>query len=594
LLALRALEAVASIPLAQLAATKGVVVVTSYKIPALKQLTDQQVRFAPPARRSEQLSRAERLLAEIDPSKQYPYQFVCFRITEYRPEAFANLLMDGSDVIHDLCLFIEALGRKTPAVPVEAVAEPVVSMEQISKRLNVSTKTISRWRQQGLVGGRRFMFAGRAQVGFVKSVVDRFLASNSDRIERSSRFSQLSDDEKDEILRRAKRLARVGGGTLTEVSRRIARRLGRSPETVRYTIKNYDREHPQQALFPAVTGPLDSEIKHTIYSSYRRGISVDTLAKRFQRTRTSMYRVINEMRAQRLLEQPLDYIHHVSFEDPDLEAGIVAPMPDAEEYEAKRRMMRVPKDVPPELAPLYEVPLLNKEQEQHLFRKMNFLKYKASLLRLHLCKDGIAGGEIDPSRIRIQDLKHIEDLQSQANAVKDQLINANMRLVVSIAKKHAAQTDNFFELLSDGNMSLIRAVEKFDYSRGFKFSTYASWAIMKNFARSIPDEKHRRERYVTGHEELFEAAADTRTDEHEVLAAAEQKAQQVNRLLDYLEPRERQIIRMRAGLDGDRKPMTLEEIGNEIGITKERVRQLNVRIMKKLRDIAVEQHIEPL
>ena len=187
----------------------------------------------------------------------------------------------------------------------------------------------------------------------------------------------------------------------------------------------------------------------------------------------------------------------------------------------------------------------------------------------------------------------IEDLQAQANEVKDLLINANMRLVVSIAKKHAAQTDNFWELMSDGNMSLLRAVEKFDYSRGFKFSTYASWAIMKNFARSIPDEKHRRERYVTGHEELFEMAPDTRTDEHEVLASVEQDKQRVNRLLEYLDPRERQIIRMRAGLDGG-EGMTLEEIGKNMHITKERVRQLHVRIMKKLRDIAKEQHMEPL
>jgi len=124
-----------------------------------------------------------------------------------------------------------------------------------------------------------------------------------------------------------------------------------------------------------------------------------------------------------------------------------------------------------------------------------------------------------------------------------------MRLVVSIAKRHVAQADNFFELLSDGNISLIRAVDKFDFSRGNKFSTYASWAIMKNFARSIPEERHRRERYVTGHEQLFEAAPDTRSDEHEVLALAEQATHKVNRLLEYLDPRERQIIRMRAGLD---------------------------------------------
>jgi RNA polymerase sigma factor (sigma-70 family) len=567
-------------------------VVTNFRISALKQLTDQQVRFAPPARRAQQLTRAERLLAELDLKKHYPYPFVCYRITDYRPETFADPLISGEDLAHDLCLFIEALGRRTPAVPIEAVPERVFSMAEVSKRFNVSTKTITRWRQQGLVGGRRFMLDGKAQIGFVQSVVDRFLASNTERVERGSRFSQLSDVEKEEILRRAKRLARVGGGTLTEVSRRIARRLGRSPETVRYTIKNYDREHPELALFPSVTGPLDDEAKSTIYSSYRRGISVESLAKRFRRTRTSMYRVINEVRAQRLLAQPLEYIPHHSFEEPGLEAEILAPMPDADEYEAKRREMRVPRDVPPELAPLYEVPLLNKAQEQHLFRKMNFLKYKATQLRRHLCKDALSD-EVDPGRVRIQDLKHIEDLQAQANEVKDLLINANMRLVVSIAKRHAAQSDNFWELLSDGNMSLIRAVEKFDFSRGFKFSTYASWAIMKNFARSIPDEKHRRERYVTGHEELFEMAPDTRTDEQEILASAEHKTQQVNRLLEYLDPRERQIIRMRAGLDGG-KGMTLEEIGDKIGITKERVRQLNVRIMKKLRDIAEEQHIEPL
>jgi RNA polymerase sigma factor (sigma-70 family) len=130
----------------------------------------------------------------------------------------------------------------------------------------------------------------------------------------------------------------------------------------------------------------------------------------------------------------------------------------------------------------------------------------------------------------------------------------------------------------------MRAVEKFDYSRGNKFSTYASWAIMKNYARSIPDEKTRRERFVTGNEDLFDAAADIRTDEQEIVAAAEQASTKVNRLLEYLDPREREIIRLRAGIDTN-EGMTLEKIGEKLGITKERVRQLNVRAMKKLRSL---------
>ena len=378
---------------------------------------------------------------------------------------------------------------------------------------------------------------GRRQMGYLKSVVDRFMAANHQRVQKSGQFSQLSDSEKEDILRRAKRMSRIAQSSLTEVARRIARRLGRAPETIRYTIRNFDRLHPEQALFPDVTGVLDTHSKENLYSSYRRGISVQTLAKQFNITASSVYRSIHEAEAKRLLDQPMDYIYHESFDDPAMEAAIIGPMPDAEDYEAKRNALKVPKDAPPELASLYNLPLLSKEQEQHLFRKMNFLKHKVAQLRLKL----------NPVRARTQDFKEIEALQEQAANVKDHLISCNMRLVVAIAKRHAAQSDNFFELLSDGNMSLIRAVEKFDYSRGNKFSTYASWAIMKNFARSIPEEKRRRERYVTGSEDAFTATPDMRTDEQEIVASVEQTKHRVNRLREYLEPREQQIVKMRAG-----------------------------------------------
>jgi RNA polymerase primary sigma factor len=556
---------------------------SEFKVAALKQLTDQQVRFAPPARRQQQLARAERLLTEVESARQYPYQYVCYRVTEFRPDAFPDLLIDGRTLEHDLCLLIDALSRSTPALPVEQVTEPVLTLDEVSRQLNVSTKTISRWRECGLVS-RRVLCNGRRQVGFVQSVVERFVARNRDRVERGGRFSQLSQSEREDILRRAKRLARVGHGSLTEVSRRIGRRLGRSAETVRYTIKNYDRDHPEQALYPEVTGPLDGDSKQVIFNSYRRGIPVDTLAKRFNRNRNSVYRVINEERARRLLDTPLDYIANPTFDNTKAERDILAPMPDADKYESNRKGLKIPKDAPAEFIPLYQVPLLSKDQEQHLFRKMNYLKHKASMLRARL----------NPARARTEELDEIDRLQAEASRVKDQLIRANQRLVVSIAKKHAAQTDNLFELVSDGNMSLIRAVEKFDYSRGNKFSTYASWAIMKNFARSIPEERRRRERYVTGHEDMFDAAPDNRSDEGEILASAEQIKFRVNRLLDYLDPREKQIIRMRAGLDDNSEGMTLEEIGHQLGITKERVRQLNVRIMNKLRTIAREQNLDQM
>lgn len=561
---------------------------SEFKHQALKELADQQVRFAPPARRLQQLARAERLLTDVDPAKAYPYQFICFRITEFRPESYPDLLIPGVELLHDLGVLIAELSRSLPAVPIESMAEPVLTLEEMSRKYNVTTKTISRWRKRGLIG-IPILCNGQRRVGFLPSLIDPFLAANQERVQRGGKFSQLSDEEREDILRRARRFARLGVGSLTQISRRIARRLGRSPETVRYTIKNFDREHPEQALFPAVTGPLDATTKLVIFNSYRRGIDVDTLAKNFQRTRSSMYRVLNEIRAQRLLELHVEWISNESFDDPAQEAAILAEMPGAEAFEEARRKMRVPKDAPPELASLYEMPLLSKDQEQHLFRKMNFLKFKAGKMLDAL---RLPGGLVNYQRLRVEDLDKIEHYIDEANKIKDLLINCNMRLVVSIAKRHSGQTDNFFELLSDGNMSLIRAVEKFDYFRGNKFSTYASWAIMKNYARSIPEEKNRRERYVTGNEEFFDAAPDTRTDEQEIVAAAEQASHKVNRLLEYLDPREREIIRLRAGLDNGTEGMTLEKIGEKLGITKERVRQLNVRAMKKLRSLVETQKEE--
>jgi RNA polymerase sigma factor (sigma-70 family) len=560
----------------------------TYKQQALKELADQQVRFAPPPRRLEQLKRAEQLLTEVDPARAYPYQFVCFRVTDFRSELHPGLLLPGEDLIHDLGLWINELANSLPAIPVEEVTEPVMTIDEISKKLSVTTKTIHRWRKRGLIG-IPIVCNGHRQLGFLQSLVDPFLTANKAKIEKSGKFTLLSQVEKDEILRRASRFARLGVGSLTEVSRRIARRLGRSPETVRYTIKNFDQEHPEQALYPDVTGPLDSTAKQVIFNSYQRGMDVDTLAKNFQRNRSSMYRVLSEIRAQRLLEQPIEFIFHESFDDPAQAAQIVGEMPDAEGFEEARRRLRVPKDAPPELISNYEMPLLTKEQEQHLFRKMNFLKYRAHKMLSEMLT---ASGLVNYAKLRVETLDQIEASLKEANQVKELLIRCNMRLVTSIAKRHSGQAENFFELLSDGNISLMRAVEKFDYSRGNKFSTYASWAIMKNFARSIPDEKNRRERFVTGNEDVFDIAEDKRSQEGEILAAAAQASAKVNRLLEYLEPRERDIIRMRAGLDSGADGMTLEKIGEKLGITKERVRQLNVRAMKKLRTIVEKQKEE--
>ncbi len=323
-------------------------------------------------------------------------------------------------------------------------------------------------------------------------------------------------------------------------------------------------------------GPLDEAAKFEIDKLARRGVSPDVLASQFGRSRATIVRAITEMRARHLLDTKIEAMPHPSFDDPKAVAGILGPMPEPPGNKAPRKV-RAPEGLPPYLADLYDVSLLNREQEAHLFRKMNYLKTRAIELRL----------KIDLDKVKPAELDKIDRLMGEALAVKNQIIRANLRLVVSIAKKHVGPSNDFFELVSDGNMALIRAVEKFDFARGNKFSTYASWAIMNRFARAIPEENHRRDRFVTGHEMVFESAADTRSDEHEVEFAVKRVRETVGGMLSKLDARERRVLESRYGLGGASE-QTLEQLGRELGITKERVRQIESRAQDKLRKIASE------
>ncbi len=547
-----------------------------YCSPEIRQLRDQQVRYAPREKRVDQVNRAERLASEIDPGRTYTYEYLCYRITDFRPENGPVAKITGANALHDLRLFISDLSDSAD-ISAEAAGEPVLTVSDLSKRFNVSTKTVARWRQQGLVE-RRLRVDGRKQVAFLQSSVDRFVLSHPERVNRGARFSQLTEEEREKIVHRARRLANRGAST-SQVITRLARCTGRSPETVRYTLKAFDRDNPEVAVFGERPAPLTDELRRKIDQEHRRGISVDVLAKRYFRTKGTIYRILNEARALRLRELPLDYMPSPDFLKSNAEATILEPMPETEPAAKKARS---PSGLPPYLSSLYDVPLLTREQEMHLFRKMNFLKFEAARLR-----DALV-----PARARPATMGKIEQLYDEAVQTKNRIIRANLRLVVSIAKRHVGPTDNFFELVSDGNMSLMRAVEKFDYTRGNKFSTYASWAIMKNFARTIPDELKRRDRFRSTADEMFIATEDARTDQYEQEHAQSQRELQIGKILERLDDREQKIIISRFGLARGHEPQTLKEVGAEMGVTKERVRQIEARALSKLRKAAEEEHID--
>jgi RNA polymerase sigma factor (sigma-70 family) len=257
------------------------------------------------------------------------------------------------------------------------------------------------------------------------------------------------------------------------------------------------------------------------------------------------------------------------------------PAAASEPLERPRPDAAAGKDLTPYLASLYRTRLLTKDEEQFYFRRMNWLKYRAARARRRL----------DRRRATLRQIERIEGWLTEAETVKAILITSNLRLVVSIAKKFVDASYSFDELVSEGNVALMRSVEKFDFSLGNRFSTYATYAIQRHFYRLSHRGRQSRKRFVTDDEALRGRAAVEPTTEY---CSAEQIGmlkRLFGRFFRGLEPREREIVVARFGFDG-RPPRTFRELGAEMGVCKERIRQIQGRAMEKLRDMAAEARLE--
>ena len=231
----------------------------------------------------------------------------------------------------------------------------------------------------------------------------------------------------------------------------------------------------------------------------------------------------------------------------------------------------------PAAAPLFRVcqhPLLSKQQERILFFGMNALKFKANSLRASLNLANLDAKAIEGC------IGHLRD----ANLIRDMLVSSNVRLVLSIVRDFQCSFFDNDELASDGIDALIRATEKFDFSRGFRFSTYATTVVSRHFGRIAKNESRRRTRFTTAVPDSFDLFGALETDNSLLQeSTSSSMASLLQSMMQSLDDRERLILRRRFGFDTCEAKPTLSSIATEFGVCKERIRQLESRALKKMR-----------
>jgi len=432
----------------------------------------RQLTRSPAKVRRRYADRLEELLLELEPERAYPYEYVFFRVTGFRPDNTRVETYAGESIMPDLLCVLDALSDALPP-RVDDVEERIYNLSEIEEMCEVSVRTLHRWRQRELVS-RQYVFPdGRTRVGVRETALERYIARNKESVAWSRRFSKLTEEEEEDIVRTVRRLLREELLSVTAAAARVASEMERSPETVRLVLKRYGSEHADDPLLGQASTQLTADARRRIYAEHRQGTPVEALQERHGRSRSTIYRVINRERASEALRREISFFREPAFEEEDAEESLLGPALD-EALDAALAVVRQAGSAEGLAFHHDESPPISKEHEAALFRAYNYVKFLIAETQR----------QIDPSRyVPARLIRRIESLQERARQVRECLLYAHLPLVMQIASLHASQAVSAPTLSDAGKQCLQEQVESFDYRSQLRFPRRLRMELLRLFAR---------------------------------------------------------------------------------------------------------------
>jgi len=449
---------------------------------------------------------------------------------------------------------------------------------------------------------RKFVFEdGVHRLGFLESAVERFARENPELVACASRFRRLTETQRQQIIRRARSLAAKTSLSRHRIIGQIAGKLGIARETVRTLLGQYEKEHPNKPVFRRPVGRIQPAEASELFRLHQQGVGIRQLMEQFDRSRAAVHRIINQRRAAALLARKIEYVASDEFQQANAREQILGTplVVDRPDPQSKIEPFELPDEngivgetdhvweptlLPEYMQVLKVTPVLSRDREIELFRRYNYLKYLVSQERHQLRLSKVPAGL----------LSRLEGYLDEAEEIRTLLVEANLRLVVSIAGKHTSDGPSFLELVSKGNFALIQAVEEFDYTKGFRFSRRASLDIAKEYAKVSGRSTELTPKRAASLASIQRDMRDTTAD---VLAIERTRQDLAEVIRQELDEREQYVILHHFGLTGSairKNTRTLKQIGEELDLTKERIRQIELSALQKLRQCLSREQFEML